>query len=142
METGEITYNRTGEEAPEINGSAPVKGDIFGDVKLYLDGEEPQIFCEIVNDEDRTELRRDSNVRLYAKYYFAGREDLKLQWRGDGILGKFSYEANSVGVKSEVLINNFEPCKGVVRASVVAEDGTILATDTSEISGRGFRDMI
>ncbi|MBQ7957589.1 MAG: leucine-rich repeat protein [Clostridia bacterium] len=131
QETG--TYDRVtdGTLPLEITEEKPENED----VKLYLNGEEPQIFCRITGDEKLGLIKGRDTVSLIAEYYFAGREDLNLKWGFENMGGSLSVAENKADIKQIANLTDLYSAhgEGNVILSVVTEDGKVLATDKSDV---------
>lgn len=124
-ETGETERVITGSTSPVITASSPV----YKNAKLYLNGEEPAPFCEIIGDEDLNVVTSDKIVRLKANYYFGDLKNANLHWELISESGEFKQTINTVGVNNSATMTRFKQGEGKIRLSIVTADSKVVVSD-------------
>lgn len=124
-ETGEIERVFKGLSAPVITAFSPV----YKNAKLYLNGEEPAPFCEILGDEELNVVSSSATVKLKSNYYFGDLKNATLKWVFIGESGEFNDNINTAGVNYSATLKGFKQGEGQIILFVMTADGKAVASD-------------
>ncbi len=125
QETGETERVITGSTSPVITASSPV----YKNAKLYLNGEEPAPFCEILGDEELNVVSSSATVELKSNYYFGDLKNATLKWVFIGGSGELSDSINTAGVNYSATLKRFKQGEGQIILFVMTADGKAVASD-------------
>ncbi len=128
-ETAETERLFTGTTTPVLTASSPV----YKNTKLYLNGEKPEPFCEIIGDEELSVVSSDTTVKLRANYYFGDLKDANLKWVFIGGSGEFTNDINSQGVNTSATLKWFKEGEGQIKLYVRTADGKVVASDETPV---------
>ncbi len=111
-------------------------------VKMYFNGEKPQIFCEVYCKQEWGEDDPGDDVEVFAHYYLNGSEAEKIVWYSSngGVESKIAEIPAGESTKAVVTIPEAEMGDIFVRAEVVDCDGKIIASSESHMLKNGSID--
>ncbi len=113
---------------------------------MYYNGEEPEIYCEIVVHTDEitysSQLEKGDTREFHVRYYPGEHSDAEIVWRtvGDSCtLENTKYSPS--GVPTYAQITSVTHGEFTVIAELVAPDGTVLSSDSEDLFSYVREDM-
>lgn len=110
----------------------------------YYNGEEPEVYCRIVehNSMPYGPLEKGDKEAMHVRYYMGENTDAKIVWETEGDACTMAVtEYSASGMPVEVEITAVTHGDYTVTAKLMAADGTVLCSDSSDYSSYVREDM-
>lgn len=123
-----LRLNEENTEVVEIEHRNPSSGYIG--YNTYYDGTEPEIYCNLTNNNSGSKLEKGETAEINVRYYKGEQTDAKLVWKTEGDSCSIEYTKHSEsGVPIRAKITSVTHGDFSVIAEIVAPDGTVLCSD-------------
>lgn len=135
-----LRLNKEHTEVVELEHRNPGSGYIG--YNTYYDGAEPEIYCNLIDNNSVSKLEKGDTAEIIVKYYKGEHTDAKLVWRteGDGCSIEYTKHSES-GVPIQAKITSVTHGDFSVIAEVVAADGTVICSDREDFESYVPEDM-
>lgn len=109
--------------------------NLFRHWKVYLNGEQPEPYCELGGEEIYSPTDSESTV-YRAEYYLDEHPDAKFVWSIEGDAEILGVQTDRYGIDNAVEVSSIERGNATLKLEVVDPDGTVIASDYKNITSR------
>lgn len=109
--------------------------NLFRHWKVYLNGEQPEPYCELGGEEIYSPTDSESTV-YRAEYYLDEHPDAKFVWSIEGDAEILGVQTDRYGNDNAVEVSSIERGNATLKLEVVDPDGTVIASDYKNITSR------
>lgn len=109
--------------------------NLFRHWNVCLNGEQPQPYCKL-NGDIRFDSGDSESEVFRAEYYLDEHPDAKFVWTIEGDSEILNVQTDRYGIENAVEISTFERGNAVLKLEIVTPDGTVIASDSQNITSR------